>query len=217
MTHVRLFRSPNWDYGHQKCANLEVCEYRYQMGDLHLSQSCRLQATRGPPPPPPRMDKECHWDYARATCAFPTVCEYRYHFGNIRLDESCRVRANVDYSQTHHATGRDVLPVGTFLAAACAGVVTLFAMACAAYMAYHEDHEEDQFRKRLSQTRSESMIRSEDSERRESRTMTTSTNAVLGGAGPGAPTAPGVAVKRRPRPGSIAARAATRAGAATEE
>ena len=152
--------------------------------------------------------------YKEAVAVAVEECD---HFGDIRLDESCRVRANVDYSQTHHATGRDVLPVGTFLAAACAGVVTLFAMACAAYMAYHEDHEEDQFRKRLSQTRSESMIRSEDSERRESRTMTTSTNAVLGGAGPGAPTAPGVAVKRRPRSGSIAARAATRAGAATEE
>ena len=50
--------------------------------------------------------------------------------------------------------------------------------------------------KRLSKTRTESMIHSEDSDRRESRVMTTSTNSVLiGGAGPGAPMAPAVAVK----------------------
>ena len=41
-----------------------------------------------------------------------------------------------------------------------------------------------------------SKIHSEDSDRRESRVMTTSTNSVLiGGAGPGAPMAPAVAVK----------------------
>ena len=32
-----------WDYTNAKCANLEVCEYRFEVGDLHLSQSCRLR------------------------------------------------------------------------------------------------------------------------------------------------------------------------------
>ena len=63
-------------------------------------------------------------------------------------------------------------------------------------LAWHEEQEEEKFQKRLSKTRTESMIHSEDSDRRESRVMTTSTNSVLiGGAGPGAPMAPAVAVK----------------------
>ena len=50
-------------------------------------------------------------------------------------------------------------------------------------------------KRRLSQKKS-AEIHSEDSDRRESRVMTTSTNSVLiGGAGPGAPMAPAVAVK----------------------
>ena len=105
------------------------------------------------------------------------------------------MRANVDYSKTHYATGQR-LPFGTFLAAACAGIVTLAAMAYSFYLAWHEEQEEEKFQKRLSKTRTESMIHSEDSDRRESRVMTTSTNSVLiGGAGPGAPMAPAVAVK----------------------
>ena len=102
------------------------------------------------------------------------------------------MRANVDYSKVHHATGQR-LPFGTFLAVACAGIVTLAAMAASFYLAWHEKQEEEAFQKRLSKTRTESMIHSEDSDRRESRVMTTSTNSVLiGGAGPGAPA---VAVK----------------------
>ena len=66
-------------------------------------------------------------------------------------------------------------------------------MAYSFYLAWHEEQEEEKFQKRLSKTRTESMIHSEDSDRRESRVMTTSTNSVLiGGAGPGAPA---VAVK----------------------
>ena len=69
-------------------------------------------------------------------------------------------------------------------------------MAASFYFAWHEEQAEEAFQKRLSKTRTESMIHSEDSDRRESRVMTTSTNSVLiGGAGPGAPMAPAVSVK----------------------
>ena len=109
------------------------------------------------------------------------------------MDDSCRVRANVDYSKTHYATGQS-LPYGTFLAAACAGIVTLAAMAASFYLAWHEEHKEKEFREDM--RKMSSKIHSEDSDRRESRVMTTSTNSVLiGGAGPGAPMAPAVAVK----------------------
>ena len=104
---------------------------------------------------------------------------------------------NVDYSKTHYATGQS-LPYGTFLAAACAGIVTLAAMAASFYLAWHEEHKEKEFRDDMDDMRrmSSSKIHSEDSDRRESRVMTTSTNSVLiGGAGPGAPMAPAVAVK----------------------
>ena len=67
-------------------------------------------------------------------------------------------------------------------------------MAYSFYLAWHEEQEEEKFQKRLSTMSSK--IHSEDSDRRESRVMTTSTNSVLiGGAGPGAPMAPAVAVK----------------------
>lgn len=107
------------------------------------------------------------------------------------------MRANVDYSKTHYATGQS-LPYGTFLAAACAGIVTLAAMAASFYLAWHEEHKDKKFRDDMDDMRrlSSSKIHSEDSDRRESRVMTTSTNSVLiGGAGPGAPMAPAVAVK----------------------
>ena len=69
-------------------------------------------------------------------------------------------------------------------------------MAYSFYLAWHEEQEEEKFQKRLSKTRTESMIHSEDSDRRESRVMKTPSNSVLiGGAGPGAPMAPAVAVK----------------------
>ena len=104
-----------------------------------------------------------------------------------------RMRANVDYSKTHYATGQS-LPYGTFLAAACAGIVTLAAMGASFYLAWHEEHKEKEFREDM--RKMSSKIHSEDSDRRESRVMTTSTNSVLiGGAGPGAPMAPAVAVK----------------------
>ncbi len=112
------------------------------------------------------------------------------------MDDSCRVRENVDYSKTHYATGQS-LPYGTFLAAACAGIVTLAAMGASFYLAWHEEHKENKFRDDMDDMRRmSSKIVSEDSDRRESRVMTTSTNSVLiGGAGPGAPMAPAVAVK----------------------
>jgi len=117
------------------------------------------------------------------------------------MDDSCRVRANVDYSKTHYATGQS-LPYGTFLAAACAGIVTLGAMAASFYFAWQAEHADEvvfknklEEKRRLSQKKS-AEIHSEDSDRRESRVMTTSTNSVLiGGSGPGAPMAPAVAVK----------------------
>ena len=110
------------------------------------------------------------------------------------------MRANVDYSKTHYATGQS-LPYGTFLAAACAGIVTLAAMAASFYLAWQEEHADEVFKKDVAEKRRLSAkqsaeIHSEDSDRRESRVMTTSTNSVLiGGAGPGAPMAPAVAVK----------------------
>jgi hypothetical protein len=56
----------------------------------------------------------------------------------------------------------------------------------------HEEHKEKEFREDM--RKMSSKIHSEDSDRRESRVMTTSTNSVLiGGAGPGAPMAPAVA------------------------
>ena len=80
-------------------------------------------------------------------------------------------------------------------------VCTLAAMAASFYLAWQEEHADEVFKKdvaekrRLSQKKS-AEIHSEDSDRRESRVMTTSTNSVLiGGAGPGAPMAPAVAVK----------------------
>ena len=86
------------------------------------------------------------------------------------------------------------MPFGTFLAVACAGIVTLAAMAYSFYLAWHEEQEDEKFRDDM--RRMSSKIHSEDSDRRESRVMTTSTNSVLiGGAGPGAPMAPAVAVK----------------------
>ena len=69
-------------------------------------------------------------------------------------------------------------------------------MGASFYLAWHEEQEEKRFDKSLQSARSSSIIHSEDSDRRESRVMTTSTNSVLiGGAGPGAPMAPAVAVK----------------------
>ena len=81
------------------------------------------------------------------------------------------------------------------IAAACAGIVTLAAMAASFYLAWHEEHKEKKFRDDIDDMRRmSSKIVSEDSDRRESRVMTTSTNSVLiGGAGPGAPMAPAVA------------------------
>ena len=68
-------------------------------------------------------------------------------------------------------------------------------MGASFYLAWHEKQEEEKFDNKLQSARS-STIHSEDSDRRESRVMTTSTNSVLiGGAGPGAPMAPAVAVK----------------------
>ncbi|XP_030499845.2 phospholipid--sterol O-acyltransferase isoform X1 [Cannabis sativa] len=32
-----------WDYGKARCAWAEYCEYRYNFGDVHLGQSCRLK------------------------------------------------------------------------------------------------------------------------------------------------------------------------------
>ena len=40
-----------WSYLDSQCANPQTCEYRYVKGDLHLTQSCRLLATRDPAPP----------------------------------------------------------------------------------------------------------------------------------------------------------------------
>ena len=113
--------------------------------------------------------------------------------GKPRSDLPPLLRENVDYSKTHYATGQS-LPYGTFLAAACAGIVTLAAMAASFYFAWQEEHADEKFRDDM--RKMSSKIHSEDSDRRESRVMTTSTNSVLiGGAGPGAPMAPAVAVK----------------------
>ena len=120
-----------WSYARRRCANPGACEYRYAKGDLHLTQSCRLVATRGAPAPAPRTDAECHWDYARATCAWPTVCAYAYAFGDVRLDDSCRVRAGVDYGAVH-AAAADGAPLGVLLAAAAFAVVAPFAVVAAA-------------------------------------------------------------------------------------
>ena len=70
-------------------------------------------------------------------------------------------------------------------------------MGASFYLAWHEEHKENKFRDDMDDMRRmSSKIVSEDSDRRESRVMTTSTNSVLiGGAGPGAPMAPAVAVK----------------------
>ena len=74
-------------------------------------------------------------------------------------------------------------------------------LAASFYLAWQEEHADEVFKdkvaekRRLSQKKS-AEIHSEDSDRRESRVMTTSTNSVLiGGAGPDAPMAPAVAVK----------------------
>ena len=55
-THVSGFQPEGdaacyWDYAHARCRNPDACEYRYVKGDLHLTQSCRLLATRDPAPP----------------------------------------------------------------------------------------------------------------------------------------------------------------------
>jgi hypothetical protein len=33
-----------WDYANVRCGRPRYCEYSYRVGDVHLSQSCRLRA-----------------------------------------------------------------------------------------------------------------------------------------------------------------------------
>lgn len=78
-----------WNYQNPgACVPARWCELRYELLDIHLSQSCRLGKQ------PPQSDGECDWDYVVGKCANSTYCHYDFEFGDFALDESCRWRGN---------------------------------------------------------------------------------------------------------------------------
>lgn len=80
-----------FDYWKFKCEYPEVCEYRYQFGDITFDQSCRHKSTRKKHKTP-TVDDECHWAYGGARCDDEDVCEYRYELGDLTLGQSCRMK-----------------------------------------------------------------------------------------------------------------------------
>lgn len=70
------------------CVPAKWCTYQYELFDIHLSQSCRLED------PAPQSDDECDWDYGAAECENSTYCHYDYEFGDVTFDQSCRWRGN---------------------------------------------------------------------------------------------------------------------------
>ncbi len=55
------------------CVPARWCEERFEWGDIHFSQSCRLI------PPIPQSDDDCDWDWSNARCANPDYCEWDYN------------------------------------------------------------------------------------------------------------------------------------------
>ncbi|MBO9480727.1 PilC/PilY family type IV pilus protein [Salinisphaera sp. G21_0] len=67
------------------CVPARYCEYRFQWGDLNLSESCRVI------PPTPTNDDECDWDWSKSRCAHPEYCKWHYN-GNLVGDSVCDIR-----------------------------------------------------------------------------------------------------------------------------
>ena len=65
-----------WDYAKVTCAWGRYCEYRYKLGDLHLSQSCRLRDE--PLPYDPEIDKKDHFDLNPLKKTTMEVISHRY-------------------------------------------------------------------------------------------------------------------------------------------
>ena len=82
-----------WSFPKATCAYSGICEYQYKVGDLYLSQSCRLK--RGPAAADgaaiPKVDSDCYWSFPSAACAYPGICEYQYQVGDLYLSQSCRL------------------------------------------------------------------------------------------------------------------------------
>ena len=90
-----------WDASKAKCDWPELCEYRYELGDLNLGQSCRLRKRAIP-----KTDKDCKWDYSSAKCDFPQYCEYHYWIGDLTLDQSCvLIGSRDDHDKTYQRRG----------------------------------------------------------------------------------------------------------------
>lgn len=77
-----------WNYQFPgACVPARWCEERFEWGDIHASQSCRLI------PPNPQSDDDCDWDWSRARCANSDYCKQKpYSFGDVPGDKLCRLR-----------------------------------------------------------------------------------------------------------------------------
>jgi hypothetical protein len=75
-----------WDYPKGSCSyNGEYCEYRFEIGDMNLDNSCNLIVK------PPLIDSDCNWDPIGIKCYMNNkFCTYDFILGDLNLNDSCR-------------------------------------------------------------------------------------------------------------------------------
>ena len=86
-----------WNYSKIRCEPKDECDYRFQIGDTHLSESCRPfdglwgSTEKVAQMNVPRTDSGCNYNWAKMRCEPMRYCSHQFRFGDFDPSTSCRI------------------------------------------------------------------------------------------------------------------------------